>query len=65
MLTGGGLLVLSQQIDPAWQVDVLAIITFGRSQNPAIIIKRQKPGQGCNFCCAGFVTGRIVVVVDS
>lgn len=38
--------MLSQQIDPDWQVDVLAIITFGRSQNAAMIVSKQKPGQG-------------------
>jgi hypothetical protein len=40
---------LSQQIEPDWQVDVFAMITFGRSQNAAMIVKRQKPGHGGNL----------------
>lgn len=61
---GGGLLVLSQHMEPDWQVDVFAMITLGRSQKAAIIVRRQKPGQAGNFVCGGLVEGRCVVVVS-
>lgn len=54
---------MSQQIYPDWQVAVFAIIKFGRSQKAAIMVNKQNPGHGCNFACAGFVVGPIVVVV--
>jgi len=63
LITCGGLFVLSQQIEPGWQVDVFAMITFGRSQKAAIRVNKQKPGHGDNFRGA-FVDGRIVVVVS-
>jgi hypothetical protein len=37
--------VLSQHTEPLWQLDVWAIRTDGRSQNAAIMLMRQKPGQ--------------------
>lgn len=63
-ITCGEVFVLSQQIDPDWQLDVFGIITFGRSQKAAMIVSKQNPGQGCNFGCGDFVVGRIVVVVS-
>lgn len=35
----------SQQTDPLLQFEVLGMITEGRSQNAAIMFKRQNPGQ--------------------
>jgi len=49
LITCGGLFVLSQQMEPDWQVDVFAMITFGRSQKAAIRVNRQKPGHGGSF----------------
>jgi hypothetical protein len=40
--------VLSQHTEPLWQLDVWAIRTDGRSQNAAIMLIRQKPGQRGN-----------------
>lgn len=41
----GAVLVLSQQIEPCLQLLVLWIIIEGRSQNAAIMLSRQNPGQ--------------------
>lgn len=49
LITCGGLFVLSQQMEPDWQVDVFVMITFGRSQKAAIRVNRQKPGHGGSF----------------
>lgn len=37
--------MLSQQIEPLLQLDVFGITTDGRSQNAAIILSKQNPGQ--------------------
>lgn len=39
------ILELSQQTDPLLQFEVFGMITEGRSQNAAIILRRQNPGQ--------------------
>lgn len=36
---------LSQHTDPLLQLDVRGMITDGRSQNAAMILSKQKPGQ--------------------
>jgi hypothetical protein len=50
--------VLSQHTEPLWQFDVWAIKTDGRSQNAAIILMRQKPGQRGSGGC-DVVLGRL------
>lgn len=45
--------VLSQHTEPRWQLDVWAIRTDGRSQNAAMMLIRQKPGQRGSGGCDG------------
>jgi hypothetical protein len=50
--------VLSQHTEPLWQLDVWAIRTDGRSQNAAMMLMMQKPGQRGNGSC-DVVLGRL------
>ena len=50
--------VLSQHTDPRWQLDVWAMRTDGRSQNAAMMLMRQKPGQR-GSCGCEVVLGRL------
>lgn len=57
-------LVLSQHTEPLLQFEVCGINTDGRSQNAAIIFRRQKPGQrGPRSGVVGL--GLVVVIISS
>ena len=60
--------VLSQQTDPRWQLDVWAMRTDGRSQNAAMMLMRQKPGQrgsgGCDVVLGRLDSRQPTLIID-